>query len=160
MKTVLRGKQSEVTIAGDSPFVIIGEKINPTGRKKLAAALQEGNWEYVLELAKKQVDAGADVLDINVGVPGMDEVAVLPQVVKIVTEAFDLPVCLDSPNPSALAAALAVAPGHGPLAGTIVSDRLVQGANDLVPVALQIGSLKYLIAFVADHLVAGVVHFV
>ena len=57
--------------------MVIGEKINPTGRKKLAAALQEGNLDYVRDLANKQVAAGADVLDVNVGVPGIDDVALM-----------------------------------------------------------------------------------
>ncbi len=70
MHTVLRSTGKEVTIGIDKPFVMIGEKINPTGSKKLAAALQEGNLEAVRQLALRQVAWGADVLDINVGVPG------------------------------------------------------------------------------------------
>jgi 5-methyltetrahydrofolate--homocysteine methyltransferase len=108
----LKGKNTEVVINADGPFIVIGEKINPTGRKKLAEALQAGNFDYVRELAIKQVEAGADVLDINVGVPGMDEVALMPQVVKAVIEIVDVPLCLDSANPQALAAGLAVFPGR------------------------------------------------
>lgn len=111
MKTELRSKTKKAVIDTEGPFVVIGEKINPTGRKKLAAALQEGNMEYVRDLASKQVAAGADVLDVNVGVPGIDEVAVLQQVVKLLTEEYDIPLCLDSPNPAALAAALPLCPG-------------------------------------------------
>ncbi len=83
MHTILKGKTKEITIGIDRPFVMIGEKINPTGRKKLAAALSEGNLEYVRQLAENQVAWGAEVLDINVGVPGIDEVAVVKQVVEI-----------------------------------------------------------------------------
>ncbi len=111
MQTILRSETKEVVIDIAKPFVIIGEKINPTGRKKLAAALSEGNYDYVRELARAQVQAGADVLDVNVGVPGLDEVKVLPEVVKIVAETVDVPICIDSANRDALAAALAVAPG-------------------------------------------------
>jgi 5-methyltetrahydrofolate--homocysteine methyltransferase len=111
MKTELRGKTKKAVIDTDGPFVVIGEKINPTGRKKLAAALQEGNMDYVRDLASKQVAAGADVLDVNVGVPGIDDVAVIQQVVKLLTEEYDIPLCLDSPNPAALAAALPLCPG-------------------------------------------------
>ncbi len=112
MQTILRSKSKTVKIDPNGPFTIIGEKINPTGRKKLAAALQEGNFDYVRDLAAKQVAGGADVLDVNVGVPGMDDVAVLPQVVKMVGEEFDVPLCIDTPNPKALEAALKIAPGR------------------------------------------------
>ena len=111
MQTLACGKTKQVKIDTEGVFTIIGEKINPTGRKKLAAALLEGNLDYVRELATNQINAGADLLDVNVGVPGADEVALLPQVVKMLAEAFDIPFCLDSPNPKALAAALPLAPG-------------------------------------------------
>jgi len=112
MKTELTSKTHRATIDTDGPFVVIGEKINPTGRKKLAAALQEGNLDYVRELANKQVAAGADVLDVNVGVPGVDDVALIQQVVKLLADEFDVPLCIDSPNPAALAAALPLCPGR------------------------------------------------
>ena len=118
MQTLACGKTRQVKIDTDGPFTIIGEKINPTGRKKLAAALLEGNLDYVKELATNQLAAGADLLDVNVGVPGADEVALLPQVVKMLAETFDVPFCLDSPNPLALAAALAITPGK-PLVNSV-----------------------------------------
>jgi len=118
MATILRSQSKEIRIAGDSPAVIIGEKINPTGRKKMAAALQDGDFAYIRELATQQVAAGADVLDINVGVPGLDDVALMVQVVKFVSELVDVPLCLDSPNPQALAAGLAAAPGK-PLVNSV-----------------------------------------
>ena len=86
MQTRLKGVKKEAVIDTEGTMVIIGEKINPTGRKKLAAALQEGHFDFVRELATSQVAAGADVLDVNVGVPGLDDVALMPQVVKIVAE--------------------------------------------------------------------------
>ena len=112
MQTILKSKTKQVKISTEGPFTVIGEKINPTGRKKLAAALQEGNLDYVRELAQKQIDGGADLLDVNVGVPGIDDVALLPKVVKMLSEEFDIPLCIDTPNPKALAAALKVAPGR------------------------------------------------
>jgi 5-methyltetrahydrofolate--homocysteine methyltransferase len=112
MKTELTSKTKKTVLDTEGPFVVIGEKINPTGRKKLAAALQEGNLDYVRDLANKQIAAGADVLDVNVGVPGVDDVALIQQVVKMLTEEFDVPLCLDSPNPAALAAALPLCPGR------------------------------------------------
>lgn len=118
MQTVLRSANKEVVIAGDRPFVIIGEKINPTGHKKLGAALAEGNLDYVRELAERQVAWGADVLDINVGVPGLDEVGMISRVVALVASAADVPLCLDSANPDVLAAGLAAAPGK-PLVNSV-----------------------------------------
>lgn len=112
MKTILKSKTKKVEISTDGPFTIIGEKINPTGRKKLAAALQEGNLDYVRDLAKKQIEAGADVLDVNVGMAGTDDVDYLPAIVKMLAEEFDIPLCLDSPNPKALAAALPLVQGR------------------------------------------------
>lgn len=106
MKTTISSKTKKATISTDGPFVIIGEKINPTGRKKLAAALQEGNLDYVRDLATKQIEAGADILDVNVGMAGTDDVEYMPKIVKMLVDEFDIPLCLDTPNPKALAAAL------------------------------------------------------
>ena len=92
--------------------MVIGEKINPTGRKKLAAALQEGNLDYVRDLATKQIEAGADILDVNVGMAGTDDVEYLPKIVKMLVDEFDIPLCLDTPNPKALAAALPLVQGR------------------------------------------------
>ena len=118
MHTILRSGKKEVTIGIDKPFVIIGEKINPTGSKKLAAALQEGNLDFVHQLADRQVAWGADVLDINVGVPGMDEVAMISKVISEVSQAFDVPLCIDSGKVEILAAGLKAATGK-PLVNSV-----------------------------------------
>jgi 5-methyltetrahydrofolate--homocysteine methyltransferase len=111
MKTILRGNKSEVIIDTNGPVIIIGECINPTRRKKLVYALQEGNFDYVFELAENQIKAGADVLDVNVGFPGVDDVKLLPETIVAIRSRFDIPICLDSPNPGAIEAALKVAEG-------------------------------------------------
>ena len=111
MKIELTSKTQKAVFDTEGPFIIIGEKINPTGRKKLAAALKEGNMANVRDLADKQVAAGADVLDVNVGVPGIDDVAMLSQVVQLLNDEYDIPLCLDLPNPKALAAALPLCSG-------------------------------------------------
>ena len=118
MKTVVRSDKKVVTIDIEGPLVIIGEKINPTGRKKMAEALQAGNLDYVRNLAVEQVKTGADVLDVNVGVAGMDDVALMREIVKLVASCVDVPLCLDSPNPKALEAGLAVVPGK-PLVNSV-----------------------------------------
>ena len=118
MKTILRSATDSLEIDFEAPMIVIGEKINPTGRKKMAAALQAGDFEYIRELAVSQVEAGADVLDINVGVPGLDDVKLMVQLVNLIKSWVDVPLCLDSPNPAALAAGLAVAPGK-PLVNSV-----------------------------------------
>ncbi len=82
MQTILKGKTKEVIIDTQGPVVIIGECINPTRRKKLVTTLQENNFDYLLELAGAQISAGADVLDVNVGFPGVDDVKLLPEAVS------------------------------------------------------------------------------
>jgi len=118
MHTILKSGKKEVTIGIDTPFVIIGEKINPTGSKKLAAALQEGNLDFVRQLAERQVAWGADVLDINVGVPGIDEVAMISKVISEISQAFDVPLCIDSGKVEILAAGLKAATGK-PLVNSV-----------------------------------------
>jgi len=111
MKTILGSKIKEVIINTEGPVIIIGECINPTRRKKLVSTLQNGDFEYVIELAKSQIDAGADILDVNVGFPGVDDVKLLPETVIKLQSQFDIPLCLDSPNPKAIEAALKVIEG-------------------------------------------------
>ena len=136
METILKSDKQEVKISYDAPFVIIGEKINPTGRKILAGKLKEGDYEYVRNLAVKQVDAGADILDVNVGVPGLDEVAVLPEVAKIVSETVDVPLCLDSANHEALAAALTKLTGK-PLVNSVNGEE--KSLKAVLPVVKEFG---------------------
>ena len=87
---------------------VIGERINPTGKKRFQQALLEDDLDYILDVAVQQEDAGADILDVNVGYPGVDEVAMLPRVVKKLQSAVSLPLQLDSSNPDALEAGLRV----------------------------------------------------
>jgi 5-methyltetrahydrofolate--homocysteine methyltransferase len=121
METRLASATREVVISHDRPTVIIGERINPTGKKRMSEALRAGNLEVVREEAIAQVKAGADIIDINVATAGVDEVSLLPQVVTVVAEAVDAPLCLDSPNPEALAAALKVCPGK-PLVNSVTGE--------------------------------------
>lgn len=122
MKTTVRSEDKEAIISTDGPFTVIGEKINPTGRKKLAAALKEGDFSRAMDLARVQIEAEADILDVNVGVPGVDEAEVLPKLIELLVREFDVPLCLDSANPTALAAALEVAPGR-PLVNSVTGEK-------------------------------------
>ncbi|HUV45072.1 MAG TPA: dihydropteroate synthase [Dehalococcoidales bacterium] len=108
MHTIVSSATREVVIGDDQPTVLIGERINPTGRKKLEAALEAGDMELLRREAVAQVEAGADILDVNVGSSGVDEVGLLAQVVQAVAETVDVPLSLDSDNPGALEAALKV----------------------------------------------------
>jgi 5-methyltetrahydrofolate--homocysteine methyltransferase len=111
MQTILKGKSKELVIDTRGPVVIIGESINPTRRKKLVETLSNHNFEFVLQLAKHQIDTGADALDVNVGYPGVDDASLLPATVKAIQDSFDIPLCLDSPNPRAIEEALKVVEG-------------------------------------------------
>jgi 5-methyltetrahydrofolate--homocysteine methyltransferase len=108
METILTSKKERVTIGPNRPLVIIGERINPTGRKKLAKALEDGNLRLVQEEATKQVHEGAHVLDVNVGVSGIDEPTLLKEAIIAVREVTEVPLCIDSALPSALEAGLQV----------------------------------------------------
>lgn len=110
METVVTGKGTEVKFGPDLPTVIIAERINPTGRKSLAEELKQGKFDIVREDAIKQTEAGAHIIDINVGAVGVDEVEILPRAVKMVMEVTNQPLCLDSANPKALKSALEVYP--------------------------------------------------
>lgn len=110
METVVTGKGTEVKFGPDLPTVIIAERINPTGRKSLAGELKQGKFDIVREDAIKQTEAGAHIIDINVGTAGVDEVEILPRAVKMVMEVTNQPLCLDSANPKALKSALEVYP--------------------------------------------------
>jgi len=111
VETRISSATKEVVISYNLPTRLIGERINPTGKKKLAAALEAGDLEMVRREALAQVAAGADILDINVGTPAVDEVTLLPEVVQLVMETVDVPLCIDSSNPKALEAALKVYKG-------------------------------------------------
>jgi len=111
METRVSSPTKEVIIGDDQPTVLIGERINPAGKKKLAEALKAGNLEIVRREALAQAQAGADILDVSVGTFGVDEVTLLPQAVQAVIDTVDIPLCLDSANPEALEAALKVYKG-------------------------------------------------
>jgi len=111
METRVSSATKEVVIGSDKPTVLIGERINPTGRKELAESLEAENLDLVRQEAVVQVADGADIIDVNVVKPGIDEVAMLPLAVEAVMGAVDVPISIDSESPEALAAALNVYEG-------------------------------------------------
>jgi len=111
METIIRSATQEVRIGPRYPFVIIGERINPTGRKRLAAELAAWDFERVRLDAIAQVQAGAQVLDVNAGIPLIDEPAVLAEAVRIVQSVVEVPLSIDSSVVAALEAGLAAYQG-------------------------------------------------
>ena len=111
METVLSSRGREVVIAGHRPFVIIGERINPTGRKVLAAEMKDGRMDRVRADAIAQQAGGAHMLDVNAGIPAIDEPALLVAAIKAVMEVSDLPICIDSSIIEALEAGLSAYEG-------------------------------------------------
>ena len=121
METILRGSTQSVTISPEWLVVIIGERINPTGRRRLAAQLREGDLSLVRQEAQAQVAQGAAVIDVNVGAAGVDQVEMLPRAVAAAAEAVDVPLAIDTDNPQALEAALALCPGR-PLVNSVTGE--------------------------------------
>ena len=138
METRVSSATKEVVIGDSRPTVLIGERLNPTGKAKLAAALQAGDMQVVQAEALAQVQAGADVLDVNVGVPGVDEVSLLPRAVQAVMEVVDVPLCLDSHNVKALEAALKVYRGK-PLVNSVNGEERLM--SDLLPLIKERGAV-------------------
>jgi 5-methyltetrahydrofolate--homocysteine methyltransferase len=106
LTTLVSSKTQTVEINRTNPTVIIGERINPTGRKLMLKALQEGDFDVVRRDARSQVEAGAKILDVNAGVPGADEPALLKQLITTILEVTDVPLCIDTADPEALEVAL------------------------------------------------------
>ena len=104
--TVISSKTKEVVIGFEQPFVVIGERINPTGRKLLAEEMKNGDYSRVEADALAQVAAGAQVLDVNAGIPLADEPAILAESIKLVQSITDVPLCIDSSIVAALEAGL------------------------------------------------------
>jgi 5-methyltetrahydrofolate--homocysteine methyltransferase len=106
MHTVVQSASKTVTIGHDQPFCIIGERINPTGRKKFQELLRAGDLSTIAVDVESQVKGGADMLDVNMGVPLTDEPALLSKAIKLIQTLTDLPICIDSSVIEALQAGL------------------------------------------------------
>lgn len=137
METILTNREQTVVIGPEHPLVLIGERINPTGRKKLAKALEEGNLQLVKDEAAKQVAEGAHVLDVNVGVSGIDEPRMLREAVQAVCEVTSVPLCIDSAMPKALEAGLAVYKGK-PLVNSVNGEE--RKLKEVLPLVKQYGA--------------------
>jgi 5-methyltetrahydrofolate--homocysteine methyltransferase len=142
MRTVLKSRESTVVIDPNRPTVLIGEKISAAAREDLARALRDGHIDPLRDEAEKQVTAGADILEVNVGAPGVDEIKWLTKSVRMILETVDVPMSIDTADLEALEAALVVhkevAPDGKPLINSVNGEeRYLEG---ILPLAAEYGA--------------------
>jgi 5-methyltetrahydrofolate--homocysteine methyltransferase len=137
METKVTSANREVIIGTQQATVLIGERINPTGKKKLTASLEAGDMMLVRQEAVSQVEAGADILDVNVGPAMVDETELLPKVVKAVMEVVDAPISIDSDNPKALEAALKIYRGK-PIINSVSGQE--KSLDEVLPLVKEYGA--------------------
>ncbi len=131
-ETIISSKTKTVIISPDRPFTIIGERINPTGRKKLAQEMAEGDFSRVEADALAQVAAGAHMLDVNAGIPLIDEPEVLAQAIKLVQSMTDVPISIDSSVVAALQRGLEVYEGKALVNSVTGEDERLEAVLPLV----------------------------
>jgi 5-methyltetrahydrofolate--homocysteine methyltransferase len=137
MDTVLRSRSKTVTIGAGQPFCIIGERINPTGRKVFAEQLRGGDIGQVTADSLAQVLAGADVLDINAGIPLVDEPELLKSMLRAAQDAVDVPICIDSSVIEALEAGLSVYEGRALVNSVTAEDERL---DEILPLVARHGA--------------------
>ena len=131
-RTILASETKEVVIGFDQPFTMIGERINPTGRKLFSKELKEFNYWRVKKEALAQVEAGAQILDVNVGVPLADEALIMSEVIPLIQSLTDTPLCIDSSIMDALEAGLKVYKGRPLLNSTTAEEEVMERVLPLV----------------------------
>jgi len=137
MHTVVRSASREVVIGGDQPFCLIGERINPTGRKVLAEQLRKGDLSQVAVDVEQQVAGGATMLDVNMGIPLVDEAELLAKVVTMVQDLTDLPLVIDSSVIEALEAGLGAYRGKA-LVNSVTGER--ERLDAILPIVKRYGA--------------------
>jgi 5-methyltetrahydrofolate--homocysteine methyltransferase len=137
METRVSSNTKEVIIGQGHPTVLIGERINPTGKKQMSEALKAGDLEVVRKEALAQVEMGADIIDVNVSAAGVDEVSLLPQAVQVIMDTTNVPLCLDSPKLEALQAALKVYRGK-PLINSVTGEE--HSLEKILPLVKEYGA--------------------
>lgn len=131
-QTIIGSQSKELVIGFDRPFVMIGERINPTGRKLFSAELKERNYWRVEKEALAQVEAGAQMLDVNVGVPLADEPGIMAEVIPLIQSITDTPLCIDSSIIEALEAGLSVYKGRALVNSTTGEEEVLERVLPLV----------------------------
>ncbi len=137
METVLKGRKGVVRIAPELPTVLISKPVNPTRRKRLIDEWAAGNIEIARNEALAQVAAGADVVDVNVGVVGKERALLLPRAVEVIQEVVEVPLSIDTPDPEALAAALKVYQGK-PLVNSVSGEE--KSLRQVLPLVAEYGA--------------------
>ncbi|MCR5107036.1 MAG: homocysteine S-methyltransferase family protein [Lachnospiraceae bacterium] len=138
----LSSEQDTIVFELDSPFIIVGERINPTGKKKLQEELKNGSFEMVYDLALSQYEAGASLLDINVGMGGIDEKETLIRAIEEVTSAVRLPLVIDSSNVEAMEEALRRYPGRALVNSVSLEEKKIK---ELLPIVKKYGAMFILL---------------
>lgn len=131
-RTILEGKNSTVIISPDGPLTIIGERINPTGRKALAREMAAGDYSRVISDALAQVAAGAHMLDVNAGIPLADEPAIMAEAIQIVQSVVDVPLSIDSSVIAALESGLSVYQGKALVNSVTGEDERLEAVLPLI----------------------------
>ena len=140
--SAITSARSTVFLGANHPTVVVGERINPTGKKKLQEELKEGKTSLVTDLALEQVEKGAKVLDVNVGMPGIDEKETMVKIVELLVSMVSTPLCLDSSSPEVLEAALRIYPGRA-LINSISAEKVK--LEKLLPIAAKYGAMFILL---------------
>ena len=130
--TLISSANKEVRIGFDRPFVVIGERINPTGRKILAEEMKNGDFSRVISDALAQVEAGAHMLDVNAGIPLADEPAILAEAIRLVQSVTDVPLSIDSSIIEALESGLSVYQGKALVNSVTGEDEVLERVLPLV----------------------------
>lgn len=137
METKITRGANEVIISDEKYTILIGERLNPTGRKRLTEALKNGDFSVVRQEAMVQVQGGADILDVNVGVAGVDEVSLIAEIVHLVMEAVDVPLCIDSNASRTLEVALKIYDGK-PLVNSVNGEE--RSLVEILPLVKEYGA--------------------
>ena len=137
MQTKISSATTEVIISDKGPTMMIGERINPSGKKKLSEALKTGDLDLVRKEAMAQVGSGAHILDINVAASGVNEIEILPKAVEAVMGVVDVPLCIDINNPAALKEALRVYKGK-PIINSVSGEE--RSLNEVLPLVQEYGA--------------------
>ena len=145
--SALSSAQEAVLLGGDNPFAVIGERINPTGKKKLQAELREGRLGTVRQFALEQARAGAAILDVNMGLSGIDERGMMLEAVKLLSPLTRAPLCLDSSSPEVMEAALRLYPGRA-LLNSVSAERA--RLEKMLPLAKKYGAMYVLLPVTDD----------
>ena len=141
-RRLLSSERKTIELELDGPFLVVGERINPTGKKKLQAELREGSLEMVLDMAEDQQEQGASILDINMGMNGIDEKEMMLKTIQSVSTAVNLPLCIDSSYVEVIEAALRQYPGRA-LINSISYEH--PKVDELLPIAKKYGAMFILL---------------